>query len=322
MSFRRAVGRVCAALACLVALIVPTASAQTSELRAVEGDWNGSISFVGATAQTVQPFRGGFEFTSAGGQVEGTFNWGGGVTQIEGVVAGPDTMPRFNLTSVVSNGVAISDVAGGGEIMLTAATCERLEGTGVNIDVETMGRAEIGAIVWWAIRGEAASDPAAFFEAFEALQIKVGDLLKSFDAGAVIAGGGIVGQIEPLLTEAETLAAELGRTDGCGLEFYRSVIAAEVGRLLDFVLNNPDVNAFTLGQVFLMAVRAGVFGSGGETASADVEVAAHGLLAERIAAAIEAGNNSELEVLGLIAEDMGWIDLADEALFALVRIGS
>lgn len=98
-------------------------------------------------------------------------------------------------------------------------TCERLEGTGVNIDVEMMGRADIGEIVWWAVRVGAASDPAAFFEAFDALQVKVGDLLESLEGGTVIAGGGIVGRLEPLLAEAETLAAELNRAEGCGLEF-------------------------------------------------------------------------------------------------------
>jgi len=99
----------------------------------------------------------------------------------------------------VSNGVDIPDVSGGGEIRFTAATCERLEGIGVNIDVELIGAADISEAVWWAVRSEAATDPTAFFEAFEALQVKVGDLLKSLEGGAVIAGGGIVGQREPLL---------------------------------------------------------------------------------------------------------------------------
>jgi hypothetical protein len=311
-----------AALAVLLALAVPAASAQTPELRAAEGDWVGYISFRGTTAQTDQTPRGGFEFTSAGAEVEGTFHWGAGVTQIGGVVSGPDTMPRFDLTTVVSNGVDIPDVTGGGEILFTAASCERLEGTGVNIDVEMMGAAEISEIVWWAVRGEAASDPAAFFEAFEALQVKVGDLLKSLEGGAVIAGGGIGGQIEPLLAEAETLAAQLSRAEGCGLEFYRSVIAAEVQRLVDYILANPDVDVFTLGQVLLAAVRAGVIGSGSAADSAGLEGAAQSLLADRIAAAADAEDVVELEVLSWMAEDLGWEDLAYDAIVALVRIGS
>ena len=310
------------ALACLLALVAPGASAQTPEATAAEGDWVGFISFRGSTGQTDQSFRGGFEFSSRAGAVAGTFQWGGGTTQIGGVVSGPDTMPRFDLTSVVSNGQSISDVSGGGEVMFTAASCERLEGTGVNIDVELMGRADISEIVWWAVRGEAASDPAAFFEAFEALQVKVGDLLKALEAGAVIAGGGIVGQLEPLLLEAETLAAKLGRSDGCGLELYRSVIAAEVQRIVDYILSNPDVDVFTLGQVLLSALRAGVIGSATEPVDGGIDAAAQGLLAARIAAAAEAENVAELEILSLIAEDMGWEDLAYDAIIALVRIGS
>ncbi|NLD75153.1 MAG: hypothetical protein GX643_00655 [Acidimicrobiales bacterium] len=218
----------------------------------------------------------------------------------------------------MSNGVNIPDVSGSGDVLLTAASCERLEGTGVNIQVEMMGAADISEIVWWAVRGEAASDPAAFFEAYEALQVKLGELIGSLESGAVILGGGVLGQLVPLLAEAEALAASLSRADGCGLEFYRSVIAAEVSRLIDFIVANPDVGVFTLGQILLTAVRAGLIGSGAEAANPEVELAAYGVLEQRIDAAIEA---DELEILALIAEDLGWEDLELEALLALIRIG-
>ena len=123
----------------MLALVAPTASAYARQVQAVDGDWVGHISFRGTTAWTDQRARGGFEFTSAGGEVEGTFQWAGGNTQIGGVVRGPDTMPLFVLTSGVSNGVNIPVADGGGEILFTVATCERLEGTGVNIGVERMG---------------------------------------------------------------------------------------------------------------------------------------------------------------------------------------
>lgn len=72
------------------------------------------------------------------------------------------------------------------------------------------------------------------------------------------------------------------------------MIAAEVLRLVDYILANPDVDVFTLGQVLLVAVRAGVIGSGSDGASADIEVAAQALLSERIAAAAEAEDVVEL----------------------------
>lgn len=307
------------AVACLLGLVGSAVSAQPSGLRAEEGDWVGAISFRGTTARIDQTFRGGFAFTSAGGELDGTFQWAGGITQIGGVVSGPDTMPRFDLTSVVSNNVVIPDVSGGGEILFTAASCERLEGTGVNIDVERMGAADVSEIVWWAIRGGASSDPEAFFLAFQALQVTVGDLIASLDTGAVITGGGIAGQLEPLLVEAETLAAELDRTEGCGLEFYRSLIAGEVTRLVDYVLANPDVSVFTLAQVLLSAVRAGAMGSAADGGD-ELEAAAQTLVAERIAAAAAAENVVELEILSLLTEDLGWVDLTNEALVALIRI--
>jgi hypothetical protein len=312
MSSRR--GRIVLTLLLLVGVIAPSASAQTSALRAGDGDWVGHVGFVGGEI----PFRGSFAFTSSGGEVEGTFDWSGASVVTSGVVSGPDTMPRFDLTKVVSAGVDIADVSGGGEIQFTAATCERLEGTGVNIDVARM--VDIDSIVWWAVRTDSASDPGRFFEALEALRTEVNQVLDGLESGAVIAGGGVFGRIEPLVADAEVLASELDRTEGCGDEFYRSVIASEVERLLLFALANPDIDVFTLGQILLTAVRAGVLGAGSEGSTSALDSAAQGVVAERIAAAIAAGNFTELEILSLIAEDMGWTDLTTEALIALMRM--
>lgn len=303
-----------AVLLFLVAVVEPGASAQTTGLRAAEGEWVGYISFRGAFLTTDQTFRGGFEFVSEGGELEGVFQWGGGVTQVGGVVSGPDTMPRFDLTSVVSNGVNIPDVTGGGEIMLTAATCERLEGTG-----DWAGVADISEIVWWAVRGEAASEPAAFFDAVEALQVRVGDLVASIESGAVIVGGGVIGQLEPLMAEAEMLAARLSRTGGCGIEFYRSVIASQIRRIVEYVLLAPDIDVFTLGQTLLLAVRAGLIG--GDDWSPQIAGGAQLKVEERISAAIEDADVVELTILAAIAEDMGWDDLAADTRFALEEIG-
>lgn len=130
-------------------------------------------------------------------------------------------------------------------------------GDRTNIDVENMGAADISEIVWWASLGDAASDPAAFFDALEALRFDVSGIITDLEAGRVLIGG-ITGQLEPALARAETLAAQLDRTEGCGIEFYRSVIADEVGRLLDYVLSNDDLSALQVGWVLLAAVRAGV----------------------------------------------------------------
>jgi hypothetical protein len=94
-----------------------------------------------------------------------------------------------------------------------------------------------------------------------------------------------------------------------------------VARLVDFLLANPDLDVFTMGQILLSAVRAGVIGSGSEAGSGDVEAALQGLFADRIAAARQTESVSELEILLFIAEDLGWDDLAYDALAALVAIG-
>lgn len=315
---RRVVALLTSATTCLVAVSVGgvDASVQVAGTRAEEGDWSGFVSFVGAGI----PFRGSFAFTSAGGEVDGRFAWSGGGVRIAGIVSGPDTMPRFDLTEVVSGGVDVPDVSGGGEIEFTAATCERLEGTGVNIDVAQM--IDVGLIVWWAVRADTASDLDGFFTALDALRVEVGEIVTGLEAGAVILGGGVLGRLEPLIAEAETLAAQLDRTEGCGAAFYRSVVASEIERVLLHLLANPDTDVFTIGQILLTAARGGVLGSGSETDTTVLDDAARSLLSERVADAEADGSVSELDILWLVADDMGWDDIADEALLARERVGS
>lgn len=301
-------------LALSVAL-VPAASAQTPVLRAAQGDWVGHVGFVGGGI----PFRGSFQFTSSGGEVEGTFGWSSSTVVVGGVVSGPDTMPRFDLTSVISGGVDVPDVSGGGEIMFTAATCERLEGTGVNIDVAQM--VEISSISWWAVRTTSVSDIGPFLDAYDALRLEIADVLSTLERGGIVLGGGVFERVEPLLAEAERLAARLGRTERCGLEFYRSLLAGEVGGLFAYLIANPDVEPFLLAQLLLTAARAGIIGSGSEAGPGDADLAAQGLLEARIAAAIEADDPTELLILVLVAEDLGWDGLAADARLALEAVG-
>lgn len=313
MDRRRRFGRVALMMTLVVTSVLP-ASAQTTELRAVEGNWSGFVSFISNNI----PFRGSFEFVSAAGELEGSFQWASSTVSAAGVVSGPDTRPRFDLTSIVSSGIDVPDVTGGGEIEFTAATCERLEGTGVFIDVS--GRVEVSSPVWWAVKSDTASDLAPFFNSLEALRVEVNEVLDGLESGAVILEGGVIGRIEPLVAEAESLASGLDRSEGCGIEFYRSVVASEVERLLLFALANPDLDVFTLGQILLTAVRAGVIGSGGEVDSSFLDTAAYDAVAGRIADAVAAEDTVALIILSAIAEDMGWADLEVAALVALTRL--
>ncbi|HEC11624.1 MAG TPA: hypothetical protein ENI86_18965 [Acidimicrobiales bacterium] len=266
-----------------------------------------------------QSARGSFEFTSVAGEVDGTFQWSSGEVTIGGVVGGSDAAPRFDLTSVVFQGTSIPDVSGGGEIRFTAATCERLEGEAVNIDVERMG-VQIDEVVWWAIRRGASGDAGAFFESLQALREEVSDLLESLRAGRIDVGG-VFGRVEPALVGAERLAAQLDRTEGCGSGFYRSVIASEIELLALYVLENPDLDAFQIGQLLITAARAGVIGSGTESEPGVLEVELKGLLADRVAAAIAAEDTTELVLLGALAEELGWDDIAEQAALAMQRLG-
>ena len=162
-------------VASLMAVGVAPAGGQGGELRAAEGTWLGRVSFVGNGI----PFRGAFQFQSAAGQVDGDFEWAGGGAVLGGVVTGPDTMPQFILNYGTSRGIDIPDVTGGGEIQFLRATCERLEGIGVNI----AGRQTLTDIEWWAIREGATEDPEAFFDALESLQTEVNLLIDDLETG-------------------------------------------------------------------------------------------------------------------------------------------
>ena len=260
-------------------------------------------------------FAGGFEFVSGSGTVDGSFGWAGGGAQIGGVVSGPDTMPVFTLTDVVSRGIVVDDVSGGGEIELRHSSCERLEGVGVNIQ----GPISPVDQVWWALRSGAAPEPTAFFEALEALRLETTLLVDDIVAGRVIIVD-VYAELESRIAEAERLASELDRTAGCGDEFYRSIIALEVERLLFFVLSGADVDAFTFAQIMLATVRSGSVSGSGPLA-ADLLFEAREAFNDRLADAIDSGDVVELVILGAVAEQIGWTDEAGAAAEILELLG-
>jgi hypothetical protein len=180
---------------------------------------------------------------------------------------------------------------------------------------------DVSSIEWWAIRTTSAPDIRSFLDAYDSLRQEVADVLATLEMGGVVLGGGVLERIEPLLAAAERLAAQLSRAEGCGIEFYRSIIASEVGQIFDYLLANPDVNEFVLAQILLTAARAGLIGGGDEAGSTGNDAAAQALLEARILGAIEAADPVELLFLGLIAEDLGWDDLAADARFALEAMG-
>lgn len=309
---------VLAALA--LASILPPAVAQPSGLEAGEGDWVGYVSFnAGSASGAGYFFRGGFEFSSQDGELDGTFGWSGNDVTMQGVVTGPSSMPRFSITGGVSQGVTLTDVSGGGEIVFTASTCERLEGMGVNWDQVLPGSVTISDAVWWAVRNDVVSDPGAFFDSVVALSTELNAILADFWSGAPI--GDVLPRIEPLMSDAEDLAAMLNRTDGCGLAFYRSVIGAELQRFVDRVLEMPGVPAYVFGQVMMISVRAGLLGAGAESGGGSLEARAMAAMADRIAVAIAEEDTVELVMLAAIAADLAWSELETEATLGLVEVG-
>lgn len=300
--------------------IVPVATAQPAGISAGEGDWIGFVSFIGAgPAGPAHSFQGSFGFTSAGGELDGTFGWASSGVSMAGVVTGPSTMPQFILTSGTTNGSPIPDVTGGGEIQFTASTCERLEGIGVNWDQVFANAATITDVIWWAVRDNVATDPGAFFEAVDALRSQVNDVVDGIIAASGV--GVTLSQIAPLIAEAERVGSALNRSDGCGLAFYRSVIANEIARLVDWVITHPGISDAHFAEIMLMGVRAGLMGSGAETGAGSYESRARDATAARIAAAVAAMDRTALDYLAWLSADMGWDDLEREAILGIVEVG-
>lgn len=300
---------------CVVAVLglaVPPATSQPPTLRAEPGEWVGFVSFRGADL----PFAGRFSFTSAGGTLDGEFSWSGANTVLSGIVTGPDTMPQFVMTSVVSAGVNIPDVSGGGEVQFTAATCERIEGVGVNIQTT----APVSDTVWWAVRRDStgSADIEAFFDAAARLQEQVDLLVDDIVNERMILSIALL-DLRVALQAAEQLSDDLERTPSCGSEVYRSVVAGEVQRLLDFLLSNPEIESLVFAQTLLAIMNAGLVSPAGGV-GIDIEVAVLDTLAARIRAAEAEGDVGALEIYAILAEDLGWLTLAAEARAALAGL--
>lgn len=305
----------------VLAVSAPASGSQVAELEAGEGSWAGTVSFVGSSGGVTAAFSGGFDMVVfADGSVEGTFGWSraGASPIISGVIVGTASDIVFEITSVISNGVAIPDASGSGEVELTFVLCERIEGTAGRLDTSAV----VTNIVWWAVRDAAASASPGFLDATQELRVELNELIRTFEATGAIA----FDELEVLLDEAEMLAAALPRTPQCGGDaFYRSIIAPELTQLLLAVaLADPSVvDAATFERVVYAAARAGLIGFNPSVPSAAGLTSATLFgLDDRIEAAADSGDAESLEVYLTLAVMFGWTDQEAAAREALAEVGS
>ena len=297
------------AVACVLVLGAAAlpASAQ-SGARIETGAWDGYVSF----DTTVGTFRGGFEIVSAGGSLDGTFSWSGPAT-ISGVISGRDTRPVFDVTQAISGGAVIDDATGRGEVRLTHATCERVEGVAENVEV---GRfVDFGSVVWFAVREGAVPDPFGtfdFFEAIDDLRAQVRRIETDL-RNEVIPADVAVTQLLLAHAAAERTASALARFDSCPNDGrYRSLIAAETLPLLEALAANESLPLLPWSRLVLRLGSAGISGEG--------DVGLRSIFETRLDDAIGEGDLIALESLSDLAAVLGWRDLARRADLAIAEV--
>lgn len=264
-----------------------------------QGSWTGYVSF----STEVGVFRGGFDIVSVGGTLDGVFSWTGPAT-IAGEISGPDTRPRFDVTQASSGGVIIRDASGSGEVRLTHTTCERVEGVAENIEAAQF--IDFGTVVWFAVRDGVMPDVTSFFDTIELLRQRAGEIAEDLANNVAATEATLLG-LGILVREAEELASRAARFDECSdLGEYRSVIAAELAPILEALAANTELFAVEWARVVLNLSMDGII-------DGDAEVALRENLSLRLENAVLDDDLLAIELLGGLADLMGWFDLADAA---------
>ncbi len=308
-------------LACAIGVSSAAATGGASNHRAIPaGDWTGVITFFGETGTAQGDFEGSFRLQAAGGVSTGDFDWQGIVNTAAGNVAvtivgeitGDTTSPLFNLTGGTSGGIPIPDATGSGNIVLTNVTCESIEGTGENITTA----ARISEIEWFAVRAGSALAGGTFFDDLRMLRLDTINLLGQIGEEDPLV---LIVEINRLAAEADALLAEVDRTPECQASHFRSLIASNVERLVEAVLEDPRLaDAAEFADLVLLALRVGAWGPGAADADAvDLEVAIIEELIRRVDEAIAADDGVALLHLGWLAYMLGFDDLGERIAEAL-----
>lgn len=273
------------------------------------GEWEGVISFFGDTGTARGDFEGSFRLQVADGGAGGDFDWQGIVNtdaagdvavSIVGEISGAADSPLFVLTGGTSGGIAIPDPTGQGNIVLTAVTCESIEGTAQNITTA----AQISEIEWFAVRAGAPIAAGTFFDDLTTLRLETTMLLGEIGRSPT---ADLVATINDLAGTAEVLLAELERTPECQAFHFRSLIASQVERLLAEVLADRSLaDAATFADLVILGLRAGAWGPGAADVGAiDLEVAIIAEIEARVDEALAAGDEAELLELAWLAYLLG-----------------
>lgn len=316
--------------ALLATLLGPTAVAQEDGTEKTQGpipagSWVGFTDFRGMTRNADISPEGTFTLEAGSGSVSGEFAWFGIAStslagpvsvDIAGVLSGTTDVVEFTITSVVANGIsAPGPDLGGGAMVWTLVTCERVEGAPTRVDT----RADVSEVRFWAIRNEAERDPAELFATVKQLQAEIDEVQEGFETGSK-SPDALLFQLETLIATAEAASAELLRDPDCVDAFYQSVLAREFARLLKWALAEARLGGIEdalIQTIALMSVRAGILSPAGEYYNDALDADLRALVAERIDEAIGLSDQEALLSWWSVADLLGYDLLAEVALQVL-----
>lgn len=313
-------------VAVVVATMLAPAGAQVAptDKAAPSGFWVGFVDFAGVSSDAAIQPDGTFNMEVLDGEVLGSFQWNGLATttaagtvfvDIGGDISGPAEEIELTLTSVVTDGNPVpGGDLGGGAVAWSLVTCERLEGVPTRIDT----RADISGISFWAIRSDAARDPAVFFDQLHDLRAQTNELRESFEAGG--SGDDLIVSLENTISAAELLAAALERDEFCLDKTYAALLAAEFDALLKWGLEEArlgGIDGATLYRLAMLALASGAFEVGGENYNEGLDGDLFDHLSDEIDAAIALGDTEALIIWWSIAYAVGYELLAGDAMTAI-----